>query len=131
MELNHFIHLDDLVNLPIVTPAELLAQGILAKHVIQPYEANKYVEKWNDLISNGSNLKSYTSYNNVNIRYYAVKKGVIEALTRNNNDLLLLWGLNDNKKLTPILLDSNVLTNGLQIIYDRAIPCPAACGLTF
>lgn len=125
------ISLNDLGNLPIVTPAQLFAQGNLAQHVIQPDETKKYVEKWNDLIFNGSNLKPYTSYNNVNIRYYAVKKGVIEALTNNQSDALLLWGLNDNDKLTPILLDSKILANGLQIVYDRFKPCPPFCGLNF
>ena len=101
----------------------------IGAHVLQPAEAHQYISSWEQQWEERS-LSVAVSYDNERIRHFSMPAAVVRHMIANNATVQLLWGLNDEGKLTTVFLptlDKNALFRSGTYAYDFTRPCPSLC----
>lgn len=117
---------------------------IINNHFITPLTAYNFITNWSNELKNKNSINEITSYNNVRIYHFSIEKEVIMEMLHWNNikNISLFLGINEENKLTPILLGINNQNDFIIAtspnssktenstdggIFDRLDPCPTIC----
>ena len=101
----------------------------IGAHILQPATAHRYISSWAQQWGERS-LSGAVSYDNERIRHFTMPAAVVRHMIGNNAALQLLWGLNDDGKLTTVFLpelDKSALFRSGNYAYDFTRPCPTLC----
>ena len=102
---------------------------VLNTHLLQPTTAYAYRANWQNYLASGRAIFDRVSYDGEQIRHFRIERAVVEDLVvHNNGEIHLVWGLNEDEKITPILIRTtydNARNSGRS--YDFAQPCPEIC----
>ena len=105
----------------------------IAKHVLEIEEGYAYVNRWNN---SEEDKELIVSYNGQRIEHFSYNVRVIEEMLSKEVDMHLVWGINEEGKMTtvfvPIDENDNVMTlkNNKEentYILDFTSPCPPSC----
>ncbi|MCL9807196.1 hypothetical protein NAT51_16805 [Flavobacterium amniphilum] len=120
------------------------SNNIAAMHLLQPAAAYGYLNRWNTELSENDNetLLEIVSYDNERIRYFNLKKEIVQEITAfegfkyfgvffgiNPSGKLttVMMGLNKDKKIILPSLPQGTNPNSSGAIYDFSQPCPSTC----
>lgn len=89
----------------------------IKKHILQIKDAIEYLNDWNSIFNNSSDLEEFISYDGVRIKHFSIDKEAIQFLINRSNvsEIELVLGLNSDQKMTPMFFGKN----GKTVIFDR------------
>ncbi len=99
----------------------------ISKHMLQPNRAVTYVQNWEEAFYK-HNLTDCVSYKENRISHYTMQVNVFKHMIKNIDFILcLVWGINNEGKLTTIFISQNNEVTNQNYIYDFTRPCPPHC----